>query len=672
MAVSAASRKSMTFDEMAHLTGGYTYWAFNDYRLHPENGNWPQRLAALPAVLAGASFPRLDQPAWTRSDVYAIGDQFLYASGNDAGTMLGRGRGVMAMLGVALGALVYAWARRLVSPAGAWVSLVLFVFSPTLLAHGPLVTSDVAAALFFTAATGALWVAWHRVTPMRVLGASALVAGCFLSKLSGPILVPIAIVMLIVRLIGGRPLIMVFRGRSLEYRAPTRQLGILLGVGLFVGLVTWVLIWASFGFRYTAFAAGTTGTDAFLGQVTGQPGPMGWLLSMAREFHLLPEAYIYGLDLTIAFASERAAFLNGQFSTTGWWYYFPYAFTVKTTIPGTIVGLLALAAVIVRWKSSEGGETWWERARTSLYAGTPLLALVLVYWAFALTTRLNIGHRHLLPTYPALIILAGGAAWWIRPRVARERPLDVQPRSQRRKQRARAPRRSSRSSAQTVMGVVTLVLLAWHVGESVAISPSYLAYFNQLAGGPSEGYRHLADSSLDWGQDLPALRRWLEEQGLQQPSSGGVYLSYFGTARPDYYGVRATRLAGFIDRRPPEAPVPLGGGMYCISATMLNVIGRVFYKPEYETQYQAALRDLALLGRASESEEAWSALMRQTGEEHWHRLFVQFDQLRTGRLLAFLRGREPDALVGGSILIYKLTDEDVEQSVHGSAPVASP
>ena len=87
----------MTFDEMAHLTGGYTYWAFNDYRLHPENGNWPQRLGALPAVLGGAAFPRLDQPAWTTSNVYVIGDQFLYSSGNDADTVLGRGRAVMAL-----------------------------------------------------------------------------------------------------------------------------------------------------------------------------------------------------------------------------------------------------------------------------------------------------------------------------------------------------------------------------------------------------------------------------------------------------------------------------------------------------------------------------------------------------------------------------------------------
>src|ERR1700730_5271335 len=177
MAVSAVSQKSMTFDEMAHLTAGYTYRAFNDYRLHPENGNWPQRLGALPAVLGKSSFPRLDQPSWTTSNVYAMGDQFLYSSGNDAGVTLGRGRAVMALLGVALGALVYAWARRLVSPAGAWVTLVLFVFSPTLLAHGPLVTSDMAAALFFTAAAAAMWMALHRGTPPPVLGGAVFSAG---------------------------------------------------------------------------------------------------------------------------------------------------------------------------------------------------------------------------------------------------------------------------------------------------------------------------------------------------------------------------------------------------------------------------------------------------------------------------------------------------------------
>ena len=308
-------------------------------------------------MVSGARFPRLDQQAWTTSNVYAIGDQFFYSSGNDADTLLRRSRAVMALLSVALGALVYVWARRLISPTGAWVSLLLFVFSPTLLAHGPLVTSDIAAALFFTAAVGAIWVALHRVTPATVLGAAVLLAGAFLSKLSAPILIPVAIVMTMVRVIDGRPLRVELRGRSSEVANRAHQLALVLGVAVVFGLVTWTLIWASFGFRYTAFAAATTGKDAFLGQISDQPGAAGWFLSAARRVHLLPEAYLYGSALTVQFASERAAFLNGQFSTTGWWWYFPYAFAVKTTIPAMIVGLLALAALVGRWRHPDAGET---------------------------------------------------------------------------------------------------------------------------------------------------------------------------------------------------------------------------------------------------------------------------------------------------------------------------
>jgi hypothetical protein len=160
------------------------------------------------------------------------------------------------------------------------------------------------------------------------------------------------------------------------------------------------------------------------------------------------------------------------------------------------------------------------------------------------------------------------------------------------------------------------------------------AYFNQLAGGPSQGYLHLADSSLDWGQDLPALKQWLDRDGLQR-GGGNVYLSYFGTARPEYYGIQATPLAGFIDRRPPAPPVPLGGGVYCVSATMLDVVSRLFYKPEYETNYQAAVKNATVFARASQDEQAMSSLMRDTGEEYWRQLFGDLDQLRTGRLLAF-------------------------------------
>ena len=96
----------MTFDEMAHLTAGYTYWALDDYRLHPENGNWPQRLGALPAVLAGPrSRGSINRPGRRRTSTRSAISSCT-SSGNDAGTMLSRGRAMMALLGVALGALV--------------------------------------------------------------------------------------------------------------------------------------------------------------------------------------------------------------------------------------------------------------------------------------------------------------------------------------------------------------------------------------------------------------------------------------------------------------------------------------------------------------------------------------------------------------------------------------
>ena len=80
-----------------------------------------------------------------------------------------------------------------------------------------------------------------------------------------------------------------------------------------------------------------------------------------------------------------------------------------------IVGLLALAGLAVKWTRGDGAESWFDAPRPASTPATPLLALLLVYWIFALTTHLNIGHRHLLPIYPALCILAGGAAFWIQP-----------------------------------------------------------------------------------------------------------------------------------------------------------------------------------------------------------------------------------------------------------------
>ncbi len=157
LGLGAVRQKSITTDELFHLAGGYCFNALGDFRIHPDNGVLPQRLHALPAVLLGAHPPPLDTEAWRTADATVVGYDFLYRSGHDHAPLLAGARAVNALFGAALVVLVGLWARRLGGALAGTVSAALAALSPTLLAHGPLATTDAAAAFFLTAAAGAFW-----------------------------------------------------------------------------------------------------------------------------------------------------------------------------------------------------------------------------------------------------------------------------------------------------------------------------------------------------------------------------------------------------------------------------------------------------------------------------------------------------------------------------------
>ena len=152
------------------------------------------------------------------------------------------------------------------------------------------------------------------------------------------------------------------------------------------------------------------------------------------------------------------------------------------------------------------------------------------------------------------------------------------------------------------MTIFAGAMLCWQIVESSFLRPDYLAYFNQVAGGPKNGYKHLVDSSLDWGQDLPALTSWLA-QNPDRFGTGRLYLAYFGTALPEWYGIQATSLP--CDRSAPKL-APLKPGTYCISATALQQVYSLQHGKwtrEYEADYHLALvrsiheSDLAIMNR---------------------------------------------------------------------------
>jgi hypothetical protein len=647
LAWSSVRQKSTTFDELAHVTAGYSYWLTGDYRLHPENGILPQRWATLPLLLHDVRFPALDQPSWREADVWKLGYEFFYKLDNDLDRMLWSARGMIVLFGIALGAVVYTWSRQLFGPRGALLSLAMFAISPTCLAHGRLATSDLTATLAFVAALGCLWIAAHRLS-LATVSRSAVVMGLlFVSKMSAVLILPIGLVLIAVRLAAGRPLIVVWRGRHVVCRRG-RQLAILVAVAAVHAVVVAAVIWLFYGFQYEPLRDAQPDRDFMYGHQTVDSltadSTLGPVLRWMNDQRLLPNAYLHGFAFAVDMSKARSAFLNGRYSIHGWKTFFPYCFLVKTPLATMAILLAAAAAMVAQWRLSREPRRKparaWTRVRRGIYRTLPIWVFLAVYWAVAIFTHLNIGHRHILPTYPLLFILCGAAAYWF----------------------------DRRHRAAIVLVASSLIVL---LIESAAIYPHYLAYFNRLAVGPRHAYRHLVDSSLDWGQDLPGLKRWLTQHRAESNTSPPVYLSYFGTGSPEYYGIEATRLPGYMDWRPPEL-VPLRPGTYCISATTLQCI---YIQPpgpwiaEWEENYWIARKGVdEFLRRQQQDAEFRQRLLTdpESAAElaHWNTMFAAFDGLRFARLCAYLRRREPLDSVGYSILIYQVSERDLDVALN--------
>ena len=138
---------SVTMDEVAHLPAGYSYLTQKDMRLNPEHPPLIKDLAAIPLLfIKDIKFPS-DIKAWTKdvNSQWDFGFNFFYNFGNPADKMIFWGRIPMILILIFLGFFIFKWAKELFGNKVALLSLFLFSFSPTLLAHGRLVTTDVGA-----------------------------------------------------------------------------------------------------------------------------------------------------------------------------------------------------------------------------------------------------------------------------------------------------------------------------------------------------------------------------------------------------------------------------------------------------------------------------------------------------------------------------------------------
>jgi hypothetical protein len=624
--VHSAWQKAPTFDEPLHIAGGASYWKHNDYRLHPGNGALAQRIIALPLAWQDLPLLPLEDEAWRSSRVVAIGAALLSADRASSHRILLSARGAVIGCAVLLAWVLYLMAGRLLGTGPALAALLFFTLSPNVLAYARLATSGLIGALFLLLAVQWLGRVVEKVTLPAVMALGLAAGGAVLSKASGLLLAPVALIVALRRVFGSAGLDVGGRFRRRLVTTRTRFWGLLIAL-VVSGAVAYTSIWACYGFRYQAIHfPDPQGSHLVIpwSYLLG-PGSESAVIDAAREHHLLPEAFVYGLAFTRKFAQARVAFLNGEFRVTGWWYFFPLAFLMKTPLPTLVLMGLAVGLAVARRRA----------VAASMTSGPPFAILVFcaVYGLATLSANLNIGLRHLLPLYPFLFMALGWAAkqLYVKGRVAK---------------------------------ATLAVLVVWMAADSFGIHPHYLAYFNPAVGGPSQGYRHLIDSSLDWGQDLETLETWLEEH----PHSGTTRFAYFGSVRPRFYGIDAERLPSYLDPWRPRSVSPLTPGRYLVSASLLPPVylthARGPWTPEYETTYQELRRGFrSRFGTGSVDLDRLAP-----GEQ---RAVAAYEEYRFRRLTAFLWKRKPDAMVGYTILVYELSQADLDTALDGPPPFAS-
>lgn len=496
-----AHEDSATVDETTFLAAGYTYWTGHRYYLAPEHPPLSQMLSSAPlmvmnvklsdnarALLEGrAGYPwtrpwlgpvravqelfpqgRSNWYFWALPESQLFGQMFVYDGTNDGDAMMLAGRCVQILLTIGVGLLIFWWIRWATnSDSGALAGLAAWVFNPNALAHGHLTTTDMGATFGMTAATFAFAHLLEAPTRRAAILCGVATGLALLMKFTAIILAPIFVVLALIHW-------KTLRGSEV----PLWKL-----VG-FVILCAWAVVMVMYFPRWSP-------APPLPEEQARALGVPSWFTSLRTL--LIPPDFFKGLALTLGHSKEgHEAFLLGRWSHSGWWYYYPLTFVLKSSVAFVLLVILCCVMFLRSFKSARAGET------------VPWVA-ALIYLLLAMTSNVNIGVRHLLPMFPWLCVGIGCVV----PRLI-----------------------------QLWLKKVAVVLVLWQAVVIVICYPSYLQFFSEAVGGAQNGHNYLVDSNYDWGQDANRLKKFIAAQGIQH-----IYLNYFGTQFSiEHLGIPNTRV----------------------------------------------------------------------------------------------------------------------------------
>ncbi len=479
-----ARTDSQTTDEGVHLSAGYTYLTKFDFRFNPEHPPLVKYLAGAPLLFAKFNTPAdqayFDQAgqffhdSWREARNY--GEDLLYGLSNNAQRILLLSRLPMIFLTLLLGFTIFYISSKTWGIKGGIFSVVLFVLEPLILAHGHFVTTDIAVSLGYLFSSFILWRFANKPNVKNAILFGVVLGITQLLKFTAIIFIPGAIVLLVYFAITARQKIKQFIGSFWKL--------------LLAFVVAWVVIWAGYMFKVTTFPAHNDSAEK-LSVISGMSDSPYY--KYLRPV-LIPRDYFKGLTIVLGHTQVgHDSFLLGQHSKTGWWYYFPVVFATKTSIPFLVIILLSLILVF-------------KDKPNRRFSGFMLLS-ALVFFVFAMSSKADLGVRHVMPVYAILFVMSG-----IIPGVL------------------------NKSKIGTYFIALMLLFLAY---ENYKAFPYYMSYYNEASGGILNGHKIATDSNYDWGQDLIRIRNYVVEHDLndyviEYSWDSDKALSYYGLPTKKY------------------------------------------------------------------------------------------------------------------------------------------
>lgn len=488
-------------DEIAHIPAGYSYLKYGDYRLNPEHPPLIKELATFPLLFLDLKFP-IDRPAWTQdvNGQWDSGWNFLYNIGNNADKILFASRLPILLLAIGLGYVIYEFCRRRYGDMTALLALILYAFSPNIIAHDHYVTTDLGIATFTLFA----FIAFFHFVQRRSRKSIALLAIFFalaqLAKFSAIILLPYFGFLLVLKIIFDK------RPPTWLSRAKHWLVPFLMAM---VGALA--LIWLF----YTP--ATINMPDSVQDNLIHGSLPAGYYTRYGQYLVKLND--IPGMKPIVQFAlgifmvtdrvqSGNTTYFLGDVTNQSFFWYFPVSFVMKTPIPMLIMLLVGLGLAIWQYAQRKPTKVWQklgEYTRNN-FVELALGGFIIFYSYLSIKGNLNLGIRHLFPMMPMIFIL-------VAKKVIDFGKILTKPRHKR------------------AYKIGLIGLCAWYIATAFVIYPNYLPYINGLFGGSGEAYRYLSDSNVDWGQDLKRLVKYVDNN----PQIDKIALDYFGGGLPQYY-----------------------------------------------------------------------------------------------------------------------------------------